>query len=483
MARSATPRPWAFSGRSLAALYLILTAGPVLLASLSGGLNSPTVYPVLARATGVAALAMFMMQFATSGRFEVISGRIGLDRTMGFHRLAAVGALWMILLHVVFFLFRGRDGSLDVLWQRLVLYLTTPDLASGIVAAGLAVILVITGKHLRGRIIPYQAWRIGHGFLAVALVALSLQHAFTHARFMADPFGAIAILAVALLALSSLFVVYVLRPLQAFRPGFRVETARALSPTVAELVLTTDRPERFAFAAGQFAWLTIGRRHTVTDNPFSIASAPSDLPRLRFLIRNAGDMTAKITDIVPGTAVGVDGPHGSFTLHDAGQGPLLLMAGGIGIAPVLSLLGELSHARDQRPIRLIAAARSRLDHIARGEISTLMDGMDFKAIFLADTDGGDDCETGTCRSEHVSRLLQGLAPAEATAFVCGPPPMMESAVAILLQAGIPIERIVMERFDFDAGNDAVCARIRHRFIALMATVFAAVLSIALIAAT
>ena len=150
---------------------------------------------------------------------------------------------------------------------------------------------------------------------------------------------------------------------------------------------------------------------------------------------------------------------------------------------MLSLLRELFHSQDQRPIRLIAAARSRLDHIARGEISTLMDGMDFEAIFLADTDGGDDCETGTCRSEHVSRLLQGLAPAEATAFVCGPPPMMESAVAILLQAGIPIERIVMERFDFDAGNDAVCARIRHRFIALMATVFAAVLSIALIAAT
>jgi len=61
--------------------------------------------------------------------------------------------------------------------------------------------------------------------------------------------------------------------------------------------------------------------------------------------------------------------------------------------------------------------------------------------------------------------------------------MMESAVAILLQAGIPIERIVMERFDFDAGNDAVCASIRHRFIALMATVFASVLTVALIAAT
>lgn len=483
MARSAQPRPWAFSGRSLAALYLILTAGPVLLASLSGGLNSPTVYPVLARATGVAALAMFMMQFATSGRFEVISGRIGLDRTMGFHRLAAVGALWMILLHVVFFLFRGRDGSLDVLWQRLVLYMTTPDLASGIVAAGLAVILVITGKRLRGRIIPYQAWRIGHGVLAVTLVALSLQHAFTHARFMADPFGASAILAVALLALSSLLVVYVLRPLQAFRPGFRVESARALSPSVAELVLTTDRPERFRFSAGQFVWLTIGRRHTVTDNPFSIASAPSDLPRLRFLIRNAGDMTAAVPSLAPGTPVGVDGPHGSFTLDEAGPGPLLLLAGGIGIAPVISLLGELAAARDTRPIRLIAGARGPQDHVVRGEIPPLMAGLDFSAIFLADRDGdGENCETGACSADHVRRALGGLDPGKTTAFVCGPPPMMESAVAILLEAGVPLDGIVMERFDFDAGNDAVCHAVRRRFVALMATVFASVLSVALIAA-
>ncbi|MBV2186662.1 MAG: ferric reductase-like transmembrane domain-containing protein [Rhizobium sp.] len=484
MTGSARPRPWAFPGRSLAALYLFLTAGPVLLASLSGGLNSPTVYPVLARATGVAALAMFMVQFATSGRFELISGRIGLDRTMGFHRLAAVGALWMILLHVLFFLIRGRDGSLVALWQRLVFYMTTPDLTSGIIASGLAIVLITTGRRLRGRIIPYQAWRIGHGLLAVALVVLALQHAFTHARFMADPFGATAILAVALLAFSSLFVVYVLRPFQAFRPGFRVESARSLSPTVAELVLTTDRPERFAFAAGQFVWLTIGRRHTVTDNPFSIASAPSDLPRLRFLIRNAGDMTATAPRLVPGTPVGVDGPHGSFTLDEAGAGPLLLMAGGIGIAPVISLPADLAASRDTRPIRLIVGARTPQDHVVRREIPELTAGLDFRAIFLADRDGdGKDCETGTCSTDHVRRALQGLDAGRTTAFVCGPPLMMESAVAILLQAGVPLDGIVMERFDFDAGNDAVCRSIRRRFIALMATVVASVLSIALIAAT
>lgn len=482
MTKPDSRRSWTFPGPSLAALYLILTAGPVFFAAVRGGLEAPTVFPIIARAAGVAALAMFLMQFATSGRFEVISGRIGLDRTMGFHRLAAVGALLMVLMHVVFFLPRGRDGSLDAMAQRLVLYVSSPGLATGLIATFLAVVLVVTGKHLRGRWIPYPLWRLSHGVLAVAVVLLGLHHGFANARFMADPFGSTAMLIVALLAFSSLLIVYLLRPLLAFRPGFSVASARALSPTVSELVLEAKRPELFSFTAGQFAWLTIGRRHTVTDNPFSIASAPRDLPRLRFLIRNAGDMTAAVPGLAPGTPVGVDGPHGSFTLDEAGPGPILLVAGGIGIAPILSLLRALAAADDPRPIRLIAGARTPQDHLVRTEIETLMRGRAFEAIHLVDGGGdGRICETASFSTDHVRRALGGLEAAETTAFVCGPPPMMESAVAILLDAGVPLDGIVMERFDFDAGHDAVCRAVRRRFVILLSTVFASVASIALIA--
>ncbi|GEO83201.1 MULTISPECIES: ferredoxin reductase family protein [Alphaproteobacteria] len=469
------PRPWALSSGSLAILYITLTAAPVLLASLSGGAHAPTVFPLLARAAGVAALSMFLMQFGTSGRFETISGRIGLDRSMGFHRIAASAALVMLTFHVALFLFRGRTFSLSDIWNRLLLYLTMPSLLTGVIAAALAVILVLSGKYMRGRGLPYPLWRLSHGITAVALAGLGLHHAFTNARFMADGYGSAAVIALAALAFGSLAFIYLLRPRQVFRPGFKVASARALSPTVSELVLETDKPDAFDFNAGQFAWLTIGHRHTVTDNPFSIASAPSDLPRLRFLIRKAGDMTRAIEQLKPGTPVGVDGPHGSFTLTDAGSGPLLLIAGGIGIAPILSLLRELAATNDTRPIRLLAGARSPEDHIVRAEIATLMVGRDFRSITLADQNAdGMDCESGGCDASHITRLLEGLNPGETTAFVCGPPAMMQTAVALITAAGVPLDRIVMERFDFDAGNDALCRSIRYRFIAVLAAVFAAV---------
>ncbi|MDI6837737.1 MAG: ferric reductase-like transmembrane domain-containing protein [Rhizobiaceae bacterium] len=466
----------------LAVAYVVLTAGPVLLASFTGGQQGPTTFSLLARAAGVAALAMFLMQFVTSGRFETISGRIGLDRTMGFHRLAAVGALGMLGLHIVFFLFRPGESGVAAMARRLLGYLLRADLFTGVVATLVAVFLILTGKYLRGKLLPYPAWRLGHGAMAVALVLLGLHHAFTNARFMADPLGAAALLFIALVALASLLVVYVLRPVHAFRYGFTVVSARALSPTIAELVLTTGVPERFSFSAGQFAWLTIGRRHTVTDNPFSIASAPSDLPQLRFLIRNAGDMSGSITRLASGTRIGVDGPHGSFTLNEAGDGPILLLAGGIGIAPVLSLVRALAAAGDPRPVRLIAGARSAADHVVRTEIEDLMAGHDFRAIFLTDMDDEAGCEKGTCDAGHLARILDGLDPGAVTAFVCGPSVMMETAVGLLVEAGVPAERVVMERFDFDAGDDVICRIVRRRFISVMALVYGATFAVALTAA-
>ncbi len=472
----------ALPGTALVTLYIALTAGPVLAAAWIGGVHAPTVLPVLARAAGIAALAMFLMQFWTSGRFEAISGRIGLDRTMGFHRLAAVAALIMTAAHVVLFLFRGHHFDLDHVTGRFVSYFTDPALVTGVVSAGLALLVVIHARYFRGRGLPYPAWRLSHGVAAVAVAALALHHGLANARFMADPLGGGAIALVAALALGSLAFVYVIRPVQAFRHGFVVDGARRLTPTVSELVLTAPAGQTFDFEAGQFAWLTVGRRHTVTDNPFSIASAPTDLPRLRFLVRDAGDMSGGVSKLSAGTPVGVDGPHGSFTLREAGPGPILLIAGGIGVAPILSIIRELSQQADTRPVRLIAGARTPAGHVVRDEIAAAAADLDFAALYLADEEGdGPSCERGTCDAGHVARLMENHDIAATTAFVCGPPAMMEHAVRALLGAGVALDRIVMERFDFDAGHDAVCKAVRRRFTGVLATVFVVVAATALAA--
>ena len=84
------------------------------------------------------------------------------------------------------------------------------------------------------------------------------------------------------------------------------------------------------------------------DHPFSIASAPTELPRLRLVIGEAGDCTNGFGRIEPGTRAAIDGPHGSFILPE-GKGPVVMIAGGVGVAPCSVFWGRLPPRETQGP--------------------------------------------------------------------------------------------------------------------------------------
>ena len=472
-----SPRRSGLPALVLVILYVALTFGPAFAASLIGGGNAPTYWPLLARVSGIAALAMFLMQFITSGRYETISGRIGLDRSMSFHRVAGYGAVLMVAVHITAFLLRGRaDWSVETLWARFVGYLFDPDMLTGVIAIALALVLVPVAVWLRRGPLPYAVWRMLHGLLALGIGGFALHHAITNARFFADAYGSTAIYLLAGIAALALGSVYLIRPFFAYRQGFRVKSAHDLNPSVTELVLEAPAGSRFSFAAGQFAWLTVNGRHTITDNPFSIASAPLELPELKFLIRKVGDMTSAVSQLRPGEKVGVDGPHGSFTLAEAGPGSLVLIAGGIGIAPIRSILKQLELSGDSRPIRLLVTARSPGDHIVRAEIETMRQGRDMEVLYVVEDSGGEpgfaqNFSQGRCEQKFVEQILKDTDRTEATAFVCGPPKMMDAAVSHLLALGLRQNQIVMERFDYDGARDPISARLRWKFIALLAVIF------------
>ncbi len=457
----------------LVGLYVLLTFGPAFAASLIGNAHAPSYFPLLGRVSGIAALAMFLMQFVTSGRYETISGRIGLDRSMSFHRVAAYGAVLMLAVHITAMVLRGRRAwTPDLLWDRFAGYLVEPALLTGTIGMGLALVLVPVAVFMRRGPLAYPVWRVLHGILALGVGAFALHHSITNARFFADPYGSTAVYLIAAIAIGSLASVYLIRPLWAFRQGFTVKSARDLTPNITELVLEAPKTSHFRFKAGQFAWLTLSGRHTITDNPFSMASSPSKLPEMTFLIRKAGDMTRSVVDLKPDTRIGVDGPHGSFTLNEAGPGPLLFIAGGIGIAPILSILRELVATNDTRPIRVLVTAKTPSDHIARAEIEAMKAGRDMQTLYLVKDDLCSGFEKGRCEKDCVGRMLAGLDVSTVTAFVCGSPRIMDTAVSHLLALGFKQNQVVMERFDYDGASDPISASLRRRFIALLAAIFA-----------
>jgi predicted ferric reductase len=476
--RAPGPSGRGLSGRGLAAAYLVAVVAPVLAAAGGGAIGPGAAIVTL---SGLAGLAMLLAQFVTSGRFEWVSGRIGLDVTMGFHRIAGVAVLVAVLIHVLAVPTRLGLPAPDRFLSRLVNALVAPANLTGLVALVLLVLLVAWAKGARGRGLPYEAWRLAHGVGALAVIGLAVHHALSRGDALRAMPVAVWIAGLGIVAVGALVVVYLARPRTAYAPGFEVETVRRAAPSVVEVTAVAPSAAAFSFRPGQFAWIAFGGRHTLTDHPFSIASAPEELPRLRFLVREAGDGTRALAALAPGTPMAVDGPHGTF-VERIGADAVVLVAGGIGIAPILSILRSGAARGDRRPYRLALAVRTVEDLAAVPDLADLRHRLDLRAeCFVEEATGGPGITPGRIDAAGCSRLLDGLDPARSLGFVCGPPAMMDAAVVRLLAAGLPAERIVTERFDYDAARDPLSAAVRRRFLAVLALVAIAVVAAAVLA--
>ncbi|MBL3570085.1 hypothetical protein BV509_20240 [Rhodovulum sulfidophilum] len=463
--------------RALAVLYLAAILLPLALAW-TGGLEHRRLSMMLAAGAGIASAAMILMQMVTSGRFEAVSGRIGIDVTMAFHKWAAPTALVLALGHALMLVGPPDADHPHRLARRLFRMATEDGLVDGRLALGLLA-LIVGMALLRERLpLRYEIWRASHALGAVALVGTLLWHIASDARpaGLTLPWWGLFALA----ALVPAAGVYLRRLTRPAADDWRIASLRPVAERLWELRLDPPAGGGLAFRAGQFAWLSFGgRRLPLFDHPFSIASAPGT-PGLRFLIQEAGDFTRRLGRLAPGTPVGLDAPHGSFVLTE-GAGPVLLIAGGVGIAPILSVLDDLAARGDGRPVRLVYACRSPEAMVPDDLLRPACDRLGVVPLTLVDRGAGPGLAPGPLTEAHLRALLNGLDPGATRALICGPGPMMTMAADTLARLGLRPERIGYERFSYAvAESSARDRRMLSGFAALFAAIGAAVLAFALV---
>jgi p-cymene methyl-monooxygenase electron transfer component len=141
----------------------------------------------------------------------------------------------------------------------------------------------------------------------------------------------------------------------------------------------------------------------------------------------------------------LDGPHGNFWLRP-GKGPILCVAGGSGLAPILSLLTDAASKRTRRDAILLFGGRASRDIYATDEISSVRNawtaGFDYWPI-LSD-EPSSDYRTGLV-TQHIKAALERLGP-DAQAYLCGPPAMIDAAIAELAACGVSIDAIFYDKF-------------------------------------
>jgi NAD(P)H-flavin reductase len=193
-----------------------------------------------------------------------------------------------------------------------------------------------------------------------------------------------------------------------------------------------------AFAAGQFTML---HAFGVGEVPISISGDPTTPGPLLHTIRDVGSVTHALVGAAPGTVLGVRGPFGTGWEVAAGRGgDVVVVAGGIGLAPLRPALLELAGDRAAYGrVALLYGARSPEDVLFADDLARWAE-QDRIAVEVT-VDYGPPDWTG--RVGFVTDLVPraGFDPAHALALVCGPEVMMRTVAAALVARGVAADRV------------------------------------------
>ena len=224
----------------------------------------------------------------------------------------------------------------------------------------------------------------------------------------------------------------------------RVAGLASLTHDIREVRLKVEAGGPFIFSAGQYAQIEFApglARH------YSMANTPEQ-DELVFQIRHMpGGRTSGFvaTQLKPGEGVKVSGPHGVSYLRDKHAGPVLLIAGGSGLAPVESLLHTLLGRGHAAPIALYFGVRAERDVYHEAELRALAAAHPNFRYFIVLSEQAD---APGRRSGYVHEAAAGdLAGVEGwKAYLAGPPVMVEAATEMLKAKGLAQRDIHADAF-------------------------------------
>jgi ferredoxin-NADP reductase len=186
---------------------------------------------------------------------------------------------------------------------------------------------------------------------------------------------------------------------------------------------------------------------------YSIASPPSRIGEIDLTVERVagGEVSAYFHDVLePGDLVEVRGPIGGYFVWEPGMGgPLLLIGGGSGVVPLMSMIRERAAQGDRTPTLLLASWRALEDVIYRGELAAIAAGQDGVRVLHTLT------RTQPAGWSGYARRIDGAMLADATrtlgggqplAYICGPTLLVEFVAKALVDLGVPATHVRTERF-------------------------------------
>src|SRR6056297_2194540 len=390
---------------ALIVIYLALVLTPLALAWVQG-LAPRTPWDELASGLGLLALAMILVEFVQLGRFRAVTSRVGSDVVMRTHQLLARAALIFALAHPFFYVSPLAPAPDWDTTRRMAVEYSWPAIWPGILAwLGLgAVVAMALARDVAGY--RYEIWRFLHGLGAVLVAGAGVLHALRAGRYSADPTLGWVWVAGLVLALAALAQICLVAPLLRARRRWRVVSVTPAALKTWRLRLRPEGGHRLSYRVGQIA---------------------------------------------PGTRAYVEGPHGHLTVEGHADAPgIALIAGGVGIAPLLGILRELAATNDPRPTLLIYGNREESQIVCADELQSLARDHGTEILHvLSEPPEGWQGPRGLIDADVLRRHVAEAGRRDWLFVLCGPPPMLRMLEAALIETGVPAHRILSEQFVYD----------------------------------
>ena len=208
--------------------------------------------------------------------------------------------------------------------------------------------------------------------------------------------------------------------------------------------LTVDFEDSIAHLPGQY--INISIPGTAANRAYSFSSRPGET-RAQFLIKQlpTGQMSEYLADRAQiGDRLTVKGPMGSFYLRDS-DAPMVMLAGGTGLAPLLSMLRVLSDQGAGRPIHLLYGVNEPDDLVELDVLDELVDTLaqfSYTTVVVNASSGHSAVGFVTDHFGSIPFSCEG-----ADVYLCGPPPMVDAVCAKIRDEAMAIHQLYFEKFN------------------------------------
>ncbi len=424
------------------ALYLA-SPGSHTIAGVSGWV---TAFGIVA---GLVATDLVLVMLVLAARVPLVDRVFGTDRAIAVHRSLGKPVLYLLLAHgLLLTIGYGLADRTNPVGETITLFTTVSDMPLAYLALGLFLVVVVTSLVSIRRKFPYELWHLVH-LASYAAVLVAVPHQLSVGTVMVSgTWQRVYWIALYVLALGLIAVYRFLLPLVVtFRHRIRVLDIEEIAPGVVSIHLSGRDLDRLGVQGGQYGvWRFWTFRTWWHAHPVSFSAVPGQ-DRARITVRDLGAGSARLGRIRRGAFVSLEGPYGLFTAKARTAPYLALVASGIGITPVRSLLEDA----DLRPGEATILLRGSDDvqrylwnevaELGRSTGSTVYAMVGPRARTAETWLSEESYQRQVTLTSAFPHLLQS------DLYVCGPQAWSDLVVRDARLAGIPEHQIHQERFD------------------------------------